>query len=177
VAVFAALIAPNLPHLAPRAYRDLDVRMWTPAYLATSGFETTTSGEFMPRWMRTLPSYYPARPRLVAGDASIREDAQTPFSWSGGAQARGNATLEFDFAYFPGWQVWVDGRRVDPAPASDTGLMQIAVASGEHSIAVEWSRTAPRWIGEGLSLLAFLACAYISVRGSTSTTKAVAPHL
>jgi hypothetical protein len=93
------------------------------------------------------------------------------------------STVELNFAYFPGWRVVVDGNPVQPAPVDPTGLMQISLAPGEHSLAVNWTRTGPRWLGEALSLslvsllLIAGAARYIKVKGSTSTTKAVAPHL
>jgi hypothetical protein len=178
-AAFAALILPNLTHLAPRAFRDLDAHLWTARSLANSGFETTTSGEFTPRWMHTMPSYLPVHARVVAGDATLREDSQSPFSWSGTMQNRTAATLELNFAYFPGWRITVDGRTVEPAPTKDTGLMDVSLPPGDHSVSIEWTRTTPRWTGEGISLLALLlaGAAYINVKGSTSTIKAVAPHL
>jgi hypothetical protein len=53
--------------------------------------------------------YQPQRAYLVAGEGAIRESARTPFSWSGSVQTHTAATVELDFAYFPGWQVRVDG--------------------------------------------------------------------
>ena len=106
-AALALLILPNLPHLAPRGYRNLDARLWTPAYLAASGFETTTSGEFTPRWMRTVPPLEIQRARIVAGDGAVREHPRTPFSWSGAVQSRTATVVELAIAYFPGWEVRV----------------------------------------------------------------------
>jgi hypothetical protein len=157
-AAMAALIVPNLPHLAPRGYRDLDLHLWTPAYLATSGFETTSSGEFMPRWMHKLPPFEMQRARVVAGEGTVREQARTPFSWSGSATNRTAATVELSTAYFPGWEVRVDGSVVAASPIEPTGLMRFPVPPGEHSIIAEWKRTPPRYLGNLLSLFSLLLC-------------------
>jgi hypothetical protein len=157
-AAMAALIAPNLSHLAPRGYRDLDQHLWTPAYLATSGFETTTSGEFMPRWMQTLPPFQSQRARVVAGEGNIREQSGTPFSWSGAVKNRIASTAELSFAYFPGWEVRVDGNAVAAYPAESTGLIRFPVPPGEHSITAEWKRTPPRYLGDAISLLSVMVC-------------------
>jgi hypothetical protein len=157
-AALAAIIGPSLPHLAPRGYRDLDVHLWTPAYLATSGFETTSSGELMPRWMQTMPPFEIQRARIVAGDGILREQSRTPFSWSGVARNQTAATVELAIAYFPGWEVRVDGVAVAVSPVQPTGLMRFPLAPGEHSIIAEWTRTPPRYMGELLSLLSLLIC-------------------
>jgi hypothetical protein len=149
-AAMALLIVPNLAHLAPAAYQDLDAHLWTPAYLAQSGFETTTSGELMPRWMRTMPPFAAERLRLVAGDGDVHGLR---------ARIRTAATAELSTAYFPGWQVRADGVPVAIYPAETTGLIRFALAPGDHLVAVEWKRTGPRWAGEILSLLALLALA------------------
>ncbi|MCU1238695.1 MAG: hypothetical protein JWP63_6662 [Candidatus Solibacter sp.] len=147
-AAMALLIVPNLSHLAPSGYQDLDARLWTPAYLAQSGFETTTSGELKPRWMRTVPPFSTERLRLVSGNGEIR-----------GLETRSLeiTTAELPIAYFPGWQVTVDGAPVPIYPAEGTGLIRFELVPGNHTIAAEWKRTSPRWAGEILSLLALLA--------------------
>jgi hypothetical protein len=146
-AAMALLILPNLAHLAPSRYQDLDAHLWTPAYLAQSGFETTTSGELMPRWMQTLPPFAAAPLRLISGDGEIR---------GMNARLRTPAIAELATAYFPGWQVLVDGAPTAIYPAESTGLIRFALQPGEHTITAAWTRTAPRWAGEILSLLGLL---------------------
>jgi hypothetical protein len=156
-AAMALLILPNLFHLAPAAYQDLDRRLWTPAYLAKSGFETTTSGELRPRWMQTVPPFAAERLRLISGDGEIH-----------GMQARirAAAIAELAIAYFPGWDVHVDGAPVPIYPAASTGLIRFALRAGDHAVAAEWKRTAPRSAGEIISFFALLALAGILRFGS-----------
>jgi hypothetical protein len=157
----ALLVVPNLVHLAPAAYQDLDARLWTPDYLAQSGFETTTSGELRPRWMQTVPPFG-ERLRLISGEGEVH-----------GLQARipSAATAELRIAYFPGWAVRVDGAPVSIYPAESTGLIRFALGAGDHTVAAEWQRTWPRWAGEALSLLALLVLAVALWFG-----RAAAPH-
>jgi hypothetical protein len=153
----ALLILPNLTHLAPAGYQDLDRRLWTPDYLARSGFETTTSGELRPKWMQTLPPFAGQRLRLVSGEGEIR-----------GLDARVHqaATAELATAYFPGWEVRVDGAAAAIWPAESTGLIRFAIPAGDHTVTAEWKRTSPRWAGEILSLIALLALGFLIRRDS-----------
>ena len=154
-AAVALLILPNLAHLAPVGYQELDGRLWTPAYLARSGFETTTSGELMPRWMPTMPPFAATPLRLVSGEGE-----------ASGLKVRAStaATAELAIAYFPGWEVRIDGAPVAIYPAESTGLIRFSIPSGEHNITSEWKRTSPRWAGEILSLIALLALSWFAVQ-------------
>src|SRR5262249_18783572 len=132
-----------LYHLAPLAYRDLDAHLWTPRYLAASGFETTTSGELRPKWMLDVPPYAP-EVRIVAGDGKI----QGAF-----AQIRTPSLIELPIAYFPGWEVRLDGIAAPIQPADRTGLIRFPARPGDHRIEARWTRTAPRTAGEAISIL------------------------
>src|SRR5206468_119421 len=146
-AAMALLIVPNLTHLFPAGYQDLDMKLWTPEYLAQSGFETTTSGELRPRWMQTLPPYQPA-PRLVSGEGSVQ---------NGRVAMRTAGVVELPTAYFPGWVVRVDGGSAPADPAPSTGLIRFGVAPGEHRFDATFERTPARWVGDVCSVLASIA--------------------
>jgi hypothetical protein len=143
VAAMTIAVVPNLYHLAPGAYRDLDAHLWTPGYLAISGFETTTSGELRPKWMREAPPY-PLEARIVAGEGAIRSDS---------VHIRTPARIELPVAYFPGWEVKVDGVKTAIYPGPKTGLIRFAVNPGDHRIEMQWTRTAPQLAGEVISIL------------------------
>src|SRR5207245_1338158 len=98
------------------------------------------------------------RARIVAGDGAVREHPRTPFSWSGAVQSRTATVVELAIAYFPGWEVRVDGEAVASAPTEPTGLMRFPLQPGEHAIVAEWKRTPARYLGELLTLLSLLSC-------------------
>ena len=152
VVALGLLTIPNLSHQAPAAYEVMDPGFWTPEYLAESGFETTTSGEFRPRWMTTLPPFATQPLRLISGEGQVR-----------GLQAtvRSAATAELSTAYYPGWQVSVDGTPTATYPAEATGLIRFALTPGEHAIVLEWHRTWPRLAGEIMSLIALASLTFL----------------
>ena len=159
MAALALLIVPNLPHLAPGATRDIDPVFWTGNRLAVTGFETTTTGEFTPRWLPTLPPFDVLGARIIAGDAVVRQTARTPFSWSGDVKAKSVSTLRMSFAYFPGWQARIDQVPVAPQPDPTTGLQSFSLPAGDHHIDVAWGPTPARHSANWISLLSLLAAA------------------
>jgi hypothetical protein len=79
---------------------------------------------------------------------------------------RAAGAFELAIAYFPGWEVRVDGAPVANYPAASTGLIRFALRARDRAIAAEWKRTAPRWAGELLSFLALLVLASVLRLGS-----------
>ncbi|HLK62042.1 MAG TPA: hypothetical protein VKU19_01285 [Bryobacteraceae bacterium] len=149
----ALLIVPNLSHMAARGLRDVDLSFWTPAALASRGLEVTTAGEYVPRWV-DVPSPYDARNAIVVdGDADIQRTARTPVSWSARVVARRPSVIQLAISYYPGWQVRIDGVASEAKPTSGSGQIRFDVPPGDHQVEAQWLRTAPVWLGDGLSLL------------------------
>lgn len=154
-AALGLLIVPNLGHLHPRSYREIDAQFWTPQFLAARGFESTAQGEVTPRWVTVKPHYDPEAARVADGSAQIRQIARTPFSWSAAVTARTASTVRLSTAYFPGWEARLDGYPVEGSAEAASGMLEIAIPPGAHQAEVSWRGTAvERWSGTA-SLLAF----------------------
>ena len=163
-AAFALLIVPNLPHLKSRQTQTVDPALWTPRQLAITGFETTTMGELTPRWTRVPPPYDPAAVRWTSGGGEIREIARTPFFWSGDVTAVVGSTLRMSTAWYPGWQVRIDGRAQTAGPDTATGAITFLLPEGRHQVTVAWESTGPRRAAAMLSLVSLLAMMAVATR-------------
>jgi hypothetical protein len=67
------------------------------------------------------------------------------------------ARLALRLLNYPAWQVQVNGSRIQPASAEDSGQMLVAVPAGKSRIDVRFVRTVDRTIGGILSILSSLA--------------------
>lgn len=146
----ALLIVPNLPHLHPAQFRAVDLEFWTPAQIAIRHIGADTADEYRPRWLQ--PTAFSLSPSLPA----LQQARSTPELWTGVANAGNESQVEIPIAFFPGWQVRVDGRAV-PVEPSPTGLLRIRVPAGQHHLAAQWTGNVPCRIGDAISLLSFLA--------------------
>ena len=155
-AAMTLLIVPNLSHLHSRQLVDVDLTFWTPQQLSLRGFETTTMAEVTPRWMTGLPAYTPAAATVLSGDAEIRRPGRTPFSWSSPVSSRVASTIEMQTAWFPGWEVRVDDRRVPAGPGTPSGLITFQIPPGEHVLEVEYGRTPAEKAAAGISIAALI---------------------
>jgi hypothetical protein len=165
----ALLIIPNLHHLDPGRTIDVDLASWTPLGISARGFETTTMGEVTPRWMTTLPPYNPVPAVVIAGDARLSEEVVTPFSYSAivttGGTLSGTSRVRLSRAWFPGWQVYLDGRAADVGPAPETGLIEFAVPAGTHRVEARFGRSPIRQTAEWVSAVALAALLLLAWRG------------
>ena len=148
------LIAPNLSHLQPEDYREVDLNFWTPLEIAQRGIEVTSRGEYRPRWMLDLPPYRTEPAQIIYGDATVRQTARSPVHWSGVIQAKTPAEVEMSIAYFPDWRVRIDGADIPAWPADRTGLIRFQTPAGDHGVEVVWTRVPMVWTGDIVSLLA-----------------------
>jgi hypothetical protein len=167
-AAMALVIVPNLVHMQPKQFDDIDLALWTPQQIALRGVEVTTAAEYTPRWMEARPSYDPRPIRVVSGEAEVQQSERTPVNWSGIVKAPASWTAEFSTAWFPGWEVRLDGTPVPTAPARPSGLIRFEVPAGEHQIELVWTRTTTRRVADVISLVSLLALALMVKRRQTS---------
>jgi len=161
VAAMALLIVPNLSHLHPKQSVDVDLSLWTPQQLSLRGFETTTMAEVTPRWITGLPAFTPLAATVLSGDARIERPGRTPFQWSSPVYEKSTSAIEMQTAWFPGWEVRVDGRPVPAGPGPLSGLITFQVPPGEHVVNVDYGRTAAEKAAAGISIAALLVGIWI----------------
>ncbi|MFN8466856.1 MAG: 6-pyruvoyl-tetrahydropterin synthase-related protein [Caldilineaceae bacterium] len=79
--------------------------------------------------------------RVVRNGYELGVNAPTPFA------------LKAPRAYFPGWQVYVDGAPVSTAGSGPLGLVTAEVPAGEHKVRIEFDQTPVRTAADFISLL------------------------
>lgn len=154
-AAIALLVGTGLRHAKPQSYLSLDEKLWTPRNIAARAVIASTFETFEPRWVKTRPT--PATAVVVTrGTASTAILQRKPTHLVASVQAGTVADLELPVAYFPGWQVLVDGveQRVDQPNAM--GRMQVSVTAGAHVIDASFRRTPARWLADLTSTAALL---------------------
>jgi hypothetical protein len=108
------------------------------------------------------PSSHVVIERWTAERKQIRVDSPRP------------SRLALRLLNYPAWQVEINGSRVQPQSADDTGQMLIPVAQGQSRIVVHLTRTWDRTAGAGISIVALLAAILLWFFGKPRTKNAVA---
>ncbi len=70
----------------------------------------------------------------------------------------GSAVFQMNTFYFPGWRIFVDGKKtnIDPKQDPELGRMRVAVEPGEHKVIARFTNTPVRTVGNLTSLVSWL---------------------
>ncbi|MBE7552995.1 MAG: hypothetical protein HS126_18135 [Anaerolineales bacterium] len=146
------------------------------AYEVTSGaIGTTSTGEFLPRSARQhprpdalWPDYAAGRPPQKIDPATLPSGA-TVETISHRAESdtfRIRTPQEFVATirtlYWPGWQLYLDDRPVAFTVTEPTGLIQIPIPTGQHTLTLRLESTPLRTLGRMLTLGAFVILVIIA---------------
>ncbi len=97
-----------------------------------------------------------------AGRAQVRFSAVSPEEIRVEADMPARGLVVLSEVYYPGWQAWVDGRRV-PVRRADTILRAVEVPAGQHEVLLRFRPTSV-YLGAGLSLLTFVLLLGYTIR-------------
>jgi hypothetical protein len=139
----------------------------------------------MTHWTQEMPPDSPLVEQYLTGSPLVTAEvlaanASLEMIRAGGAsdemwvRSPEGTALRFYTYYFPGWRVFIDGRRLPDSalqPETVYGLLTVDVPPGEHDVLLRWGDTPVRLAGKLLTL-ACLALA-VALLGSN----AISPHL
>lgn len=110
---------------------------------------TATNAEYVPRWVTRyqggLDGLYEESdviPRLIWDPAvTVYAEAWELLSGELTYQTDQPTVLVLNWAYFPGWQVHIDGAPVPITPTEETGLISVDAPAGRHTLTIAFGQT------------------------------------
>jgi hypothetical protein len=152
----------------PLALSDAEVtvkRMWEEDFTARQ-IGATWTAEYVPIWVKADRSVVGLPPpNLEAFDPRDLSPEEIPAVVLGeqgllSSRMRVNSArgfpMRFHAFYFPGWKAYIDGEEVPAFPSGELALLTITVPEGEHEVLVQFEDTAPRLVGNVVSLVVVL---------------------
>ena len=140
-------------------------RMWEEDFAARQ-IGATWTAEYVPIWVRAdrsvvalpPPDLVPFAPRDLSPEEipEVKLGRQGLLSGQMVVASPEGYTLRFHTFLFPGWKVYVDGREAPVYPSGDLALLTVDIPAGEHQVLVRFEDTAPRLVGNLVSLLTAL---------------------
>lgn len=116
---------------------------------------TTDTGESSPIWSVRFMEKRPAAPaEVIEGDATIISEGRSTTKHRYSIEAKVKTRIVENTLYFPGWEVLVDGKKVDIEfqDPGYRGLMTFNVELGKHTIVVLFKDTKLRMFANQISI-------------------------
>jgi hypothetical protein len=163
--VLMALV--NLHHTQPKSYERFDDEYFQPTSIAARGLESTTRGEYVPRWARVPLQNTGAG--LVSPDSRLwaRALSSTSTRHAYSVVAPAAVAVMEPTAYYPGWTVRIDHRPTAASPAAAFGMLSFVILPGRHLVEVELRPTRLRRVALMVSILT-LAVLLLAVAATCS---------
>ena len=79
-------------------------------------------------------------------------------------QAEKNVKLRIAHVYYPGWEVFINGKRSEIKYDNPGGLMEISVPKGKNNITFVFKRTSWRYLADAISLIGLIIFLLLAIR-------------
>ncbi len=129
---------------------------------------TTDTGESSPVWSVRFMEYAPSkRMDVIGGIATVTQRSRTTTEHVYTIHAMTPSQLLENTLYFPGWNVYVDGKKTDIEfqDPHHRGIMTFRIDEGIHEVRVVFQNTKIRIYAEYISLISFGICIMLIIRG------------
>lgn len=137
-------------------------------FYSTNQDSTTVHNEYMPIWVKQLPTVQ-EKVSITNGSISNIQDNGSRLSFK--TEATTSAKLTISSVYFPGWVVFIDGKKQIPYAQQTTGFVTFPIAQGNHAIRVTFTETPIQMAADGISLLSGSILIILLVKGLISKKK------
>jgi hypothetical protein len=127
-------------------------------FYATNEATTTVKDEYMPKWLSPRPSQSPKN--KIDGNTLINNLAVKVNRITFSISSSKKTNIRLNTAYFPGWNVYIDGKRGE-INYKNSGLIEFITPAGQHNIKVVFEETALRLFSDFLSLASFICLLFI----------------
>lgn len=138
---------------------------------------TTDTGESAPIWsVRFMLEEPSAFMETIDGDAEIKQVSRNSTNHVYKIDAQSRTRFRENTLYFPGWEVYVDGVRVEDVEFQDPanrGLITFYVEQGKHDVEVKFEDTKLRMFANAVSAASLVMIGYVILTRHRKKTTSV----
>lgn len=124
------------------------------SYYFTNLDTTTVHNEYMPVWVKTRNLEPRTKNELIVrGNAQIINETTRGTNVKFDIKGITSTIVQINFVYFPGWQVYIDGKQVGVDYTNSQGLIRAAVPLGNHAVMAKFGETNVRLVSDLISIM------------------------
>jgi uncharacterized membrane protein YfhO len=123
-------------------------------YITRSNFIDGTNSPgnvFHTIYLKSIPEKEKEKAVFIKGSGEITIDEAKSNSYKFTVEANGNSEIQANLTYFPGWEAYVNNKRVDLKP-SQNGRFTFQVPKGKNSLEIIFNNTLVRKIATLISV-------------------------
>lgn len=134
-----------------------EIRVYDQQFLDTYTGVATGWNEHLPIWVKDMSHEFPtAKLEVLEGDCQIGQGISKSNFQEFSVNCQQESLLQLNTAYYPGWQVTVDGKNILSEIKANldnsNGMMQFNLASGQHQLTARFDDTPLRTVSKIISL-------------------------
>lgn len=149
------VILSSLPYTRPIGFlhRDDD-------FYLTNDATTTSSNEYLPIWVKKAPTKAPPE-KIEAEEAEIEIQEYKTHKRKFMVKSPKETRVQINTFYFPGWQIFVDGKKVEIDYQNNNGLLVFKILPGEHQVVARFTETTVRKLANLITLISLFSIIYL----------------
>lgn len=124
-------------------------------YLSLSS-TSTTYGEHLPKWGRVMEKRSPGKLEFISSTGIVRKVRDKSAEVVADVEATTVAQLRFNQIYFPGWEIKIDGEKVNfdyKTDGESYGLPVFDIYAGKHLVKAKFNNTPARNLGDSITVI------------------------
>lgn len=126
-------------------------------FYATNMGTTTVKNEYMPLWVKQIPTERPKNIiEVIKGKGEISNSKITAKTISFKIDMQENGVVRVNKIYFPGFVANVDNTLTSISYINEFGVMDIEVSSGKHIVDIAFKETPVRIVADIISVVSLL---------------------
>jgi uncharacterized membrane protein len=137
-------------YLKPQSFFNKEEGFYT-----TNEATTTVKNEYMPVWVKVLPTKRPDS-KITAEGATIANIVSKSHEYTFQVNASQDTIIAVHTIYFPGWHATIDGQGTAIQYDNKYGIIEIPITRGTHDVKVYFTETPMRLFADLVSISSVL---------------------
>jgi len=121
--------------------------------------------DYIPRWVKTKPEEIALTDfKILAGEAKIAVKESKTHRLELTVEADESFELQLNRFYFPGWQVYQDGKKVDFGYEDNNGVIKLSLPAGVYNLSLIYKNTLIRTVADLVSAVSLALIVWFLVK-------------
>jgi uncharacterized membrane protein len=127
--------------------------------------------DYWPKFSQNFPTEFAPKEPIIKGDVVIEKYLKKSNKVTLNLLVKSESKITMPLAYFPNWELFIDGQQSDFEITKDLGLIEFNLNPGQHSIILKLSNTPIRTIANLITLISLSLAIIITKRPSKKNEK------